>query len=425
MNERWQEDRDDDISKLFRDNEEQLEETPSLRTWDRVERKLERRRGQKRKVMYRYTSMVAASIGILAMIYFIGFLDSFPDFEGMAQKSETKAPSNTNTEKQNTRDEELAVLEEQVEYTPIDKDNFEEVEEETFEELEIDKEPIASNFNDQRKKKEQAVAPVKNEKTQINKDAKGKVNQSADMVRADVKPSAKIETPSPDWRFSVEDDDKADVIVDNKSTVINQEEELVEPSTARKKLNTQGNPSPKKVNKESSKKNKSSRTTTSSPSTYADKEKAEEPQQTYSINQFNWMKGAWKDISIGGSYESWTIGKNGLNGSGYVVINGDTSFVEEMRIYQRGKDIFFEGPVDATQKTRKFKLESYEGNEATFNRKGKNFPNQVIITRHTNSSYSIVYQNKDAIKVDTTEQLYFKYRNRLNSQRAARNMTRY
>ena len=170
---------------------------------------------------------------------------------------------------------------------------------------------------------------------------------------------------------------------------------------------------------------KKSRSSKSSTPTYTEKEELDVKQKTYKVNQFNWMSGDWKDISIGGSYESWKIGKNGLNGSGYVVINGDTSFVEQMRIYQRGKDIFFEGPVDATQKTRKFKLDNYEGNEATFNRKGKNFPNQVVITRHTNNSYSIVYQNKDAIKVDTTEQLYFKYRNRLNSQRAARNMTRY
>jgi hypothetical protein len=79
MNEQWQEDRNDDISKLFRDNEQQLEETPSLRAWNKLERKLDRRRTDKRKVIYRYTSMIAASIAVLAMIYTIGLLDKVSD----------------------------------------------------------------------------------------------------------------------------------------------------------------------------------------------------------------------------------------------------------------------------------------------------------------------------------------------------------
>jgi hypothetical protein len=155
------------------------------------------------------------------------------------------------------------------------------------------------------------------------------------------------------------------------------------------------------------------------------KEKTDKTANTHSINQFDWMAGNWRDASISGSFDTWEKAKDGLNGSGSVIINEDTFFVEKMRIYQRGSDIFFEGSVDATQKVFKFKLESYERNEAVFSRKNSDFPNQVVITKHNNNSYSIVYENKDSIKLDSAEQLYFKYRNRLDSQRAARNMARY
>ena len=423
MNERWLEDRDDDISKLFRDNEEQLEETPSFRTWDRVERKLERRRGQKRKIMYRYTSMVAASIGILAMIYFIGFLDNFPTFDGLAQKSEAESPENTNTEKQNTSDKEVAILEKQAEYKTTDKDDFAKLEEEKSFKQKKDTEPIASYFT-KKPSKINSQSPVNSPRVAKTNDAKTSINGQADTVQVDTKRLKKVETPSSNWFFPVEEEIAAEEIEEEEEVLafenfsdkaIKVDANIYRPSKLEESsLNSQGNPVIKRKKEAASRKDKSSA------STRDDTEK-----QKYSINQFNWMSGDWRDISIGGSYESWTVGENGLNGSGYVVINGDTSFVEQMRIYQRGKDIFFEGPVDASQKIRKFRLDSYEGNEATFNRKGKNFPNQVVITRHTNNSYSIIYQNKDAITVDTTEQLYFKYRNRLNSQRAARNMTRY
>lgn len=424
MNERWLEDRDDEISKLFRDNEEQLEETPSFRTWDRLERKLDRRRGQKRKVMYRYTSMIAASIAVFAMVYIIGFLDSV-SFDGeMAQNTKEAPIENTNSDDNNTSDKKVAILEEQAEYKTLDKNNFKELDDNKL--TKIEDEPIASNFINQPKKSEEftAVSPKIAKTNDLDKEN----TNARRTVEIDAKPSKRVKVPSSDWTRPEEEETEevvADEDIDVYDDAATYKDEKSETSSLEEaKLNSQGNPvrtqtTDKKLLRKD--KNISSKAERS----YTEKEKTDIPQITYSVNQFNWMHGNWRDVSIGGSYENWQISKNGLIGNGYVVISGDTSFVEQMRIYQRGKDIYFEGPVDATQKTRKFKLESYAGNEAIFNRKGKNFPNQVVITRHTNNSYSIVYQNKDAIKVDTTEQLYFKYRNRINSQRAARNMTRY
>ena len=422
MNERWLEDRDDEISKLFRDNEEQLEETPSFRTWDRVERKLDRRRGQKRKVMYRYTSMIAASIAIFAMIYIIGFLDRVSFDGGMANK--TKTIENTSSGEQNVSDKEVAVLEEQAEYKTIDENNFPRLENKPFEQSK--EEPIASNFNNLTNDIEEftAISP----KIAETNDAK-KVNEDIPLTS---KPSKRIETPPFDWSEPVEEEAEEvmeeDITVYDDAITTYNEKEKADKIT----LNSQGNPNPKQKDEGKSSEEEilvSSRAYNNKETSKARigkyKKASDVPQKTYNVNQFNWLMGDWRDVSIGGSYENWQIGKNELNGSGYVIIGADTSFVEQMRIYQRGKDIYFEGPVDASQKIRKFRLESYAGNEAIFNRKGKNFPNQVIITRHTNNSYSIVYQNKDAIKIDSTEQLYFKYRNRLNSQRASRNMTRY
>ena len=143
------------------------------------------------------------------------------------------------------------------------------------------------------------------------------------------------------------------------------------------------------------------------------------------IAQFNWMAGKWKDALKSDSYEEWFLDDKEIVGEGYILVDGKKEFSEYMRVYQSGKSIYFESSVDETKKIRKFKLKSYKGNQATFERKSRKFPNKVTITQVSNGAFRITYMNKNDDNITESQAKYFNTRNNISVERASRNMNRF
>ena len=60
------------IETLFRESEHKLTERPSSQAWRKLERKLENRRDRHRIMPYRYMSMAAALVALIAVVWVFG-----------------------------------------------------------------------------------------------------------------------------------------------------------------------------------------------------------------------------------------------------------------------------------------------------------------------------------------------------------------
>lgn len=422
MKEQMQEDRNDDISQLFRNNENQLEERPSFDAWDRLERKLDSsRRVRKRNAFYRYSSLIAASIGAIALILAVSLLDKFSSHPALADAQEA-APIDEDTKKiaEFKRKNQEQALKKRAEEEAA-KNNVLTPNKDVLPQNKLQHKPIASNIPVEKKENSHISATKKNLEANpiVQKERKKEAEDIADVPG---KVSAAKPTVLADNTRFTADEDKFDSYDEDMVEMEEAEESpIIRSAQASPNIPLKDAAKPKKESKD---KADIAVDAAEVLNRYNRLEKAESSQKTHSINEFFLMEGDWKDASIGGSYESWELVNGELVGNGFVVIGKDTSFVEAMKIYQKGNDVFFEGPVDASQKVRKFKLVRFENNTATFERKGKNFPNQVVISFFSKNSYAIVYQTKEDSKISNSQELYFNYRNRMNAQRAARNMRR-
>ena len=71
-----------------------------------------------------------------------------------------------------------------------------------------------------------------------------------------------------------------------------------------------------------------------------------------------------------------------LVGRGYFVVNGDTIVTEEMRIEQRGPNVYFILLKDQNHKSMKFRLRSRQPNELIFQNESPKESDELILRRN-------------------------------------------
>ncbi len=433
--------RNDDLSQLFRNSAENLEASPSYTAWDKLERKLDSRRLRKRAVIYRYTSMIAAGVGIVALLMVfkllnkVETLDKVLSSEPIAQLEEAPLTEDERRiaraiEQHKKEAEQVEEIRKVMPTQPIETVSSEVVAGESDDE---EKEPIAFNFDNNEPKPQvpKVQKPRVAKKELAQKEDLSKSNGDAGYSDAEI--SSDVE---------VEEEEIAEEAKPNDYLVVVPES----PRKSSPRLNSAGNPVTTKdenekvavadakrdnktivtVDKERINQNtipnriESNAKKTSS---YGKKRKKESSKTT--LTQFNWMAGKWKDALKSDSYEEWFLDDKEIVGEGYILVDGKKEFSEYMRVYQSGKSIYFESSVDETKKIRKFKLKSYKGNQATFERKSRKFPNKVTITQVSNGAFRITYMNKNDDNISESQAKYFNTRNNISVERASRNMNRY
>jgi hypothetical protein len=434
--------RNDDLSQFFRNSADNLEAEPSYTAWDKLERKLDSRRLRKRAVIYRYTSMVAAVVGIVSLFMVFKLLnkvenlDKISNNEPFAQLEEAPLTEDEfriaqAIEQHKNEAEQVKEIREKFPIAPTE--NVSDFEEESED---VPSEPIADNIANSKPK------------FKIPEAQKVPASRKALAKREEVE-----EVESFDYRR--DEEKKLEEISEEKEEEVTADYLVVMPEKPTKGdvlLNSSGNPV-------SSKDDKRAKTTVTSRQK-ADNEKVVEVKQervnlntipanvesdvkevaTYNsqgngkkkqskskktIAQFNWMAGKWKDALKADSYENWFVDETEIVGEGYVLVDGKKEFTEYMRIYQSGKNIYFASSIDETKKIRKFKLKSYEGNQAVFERKSRKFPNKVTITKVSNGAFRITYMNKNDDNITESQAKYFNTRNNISVERASRNLNKY
>lgn len=144
------------------------------------------------------------------------------------------------------------------------------------------------------------------------------------------------------------------------------------------------------------------------------------------LTKFQWLIGQWKGNSpSGSSFEDWKMVNDfTIQGKGFIVVNGDTTFTEGMRIQRLGSDLYYILALDESKQAVKFKLKTYVEQQAIFENETLAFPNQVIIRKNANNSYTTILQNKAPTQIQEEQLNYINQRNVIRNEQAIRNLER-
>ena len=149
---------------------------------------------------------------------------------------------------------------------------------------------------------------------------------------------------------------------------------------------------------------------------------------TAGIEQFQWLIGQWKE-PLGANRQNLEYWEQTdaftIAGSGQLVVNGDTTFTEGMKIQKIGENLYFILAVDQNNQKVKFRLRSYLPEMAVFEADEPGLPNQVILQQHSLNNFSTTIQNAAPSPLNQNQLQYLQFRNNVElNQRTTRNMSR-
>ncbi len=143
------------------------------------------------------------------------------------------------------------------------------------------------------------------------------------------------------------------------------------------------------------------------------------------LNQFKWLLGQWTANDQHASIEAWKmVDEFTIEGKGFLVINGDTTFTEGMTIQKIDQDLYYVLALDQTGTTVKYKLKTYTEQEAVFENTEIAFPNLVILRKNNTANYSTILQNTSPVQINEQQQNYFQNRNVIRKEQVKRVMRR-
>lgn len=141
------------------------------------------------------------------------------------------------------------------------------------------------------------------------------------------------------------------------------------------------------------------------------------------LQQFDWLKGKWQSLSSDGKtaiLEEWSqLGQRQI--SGLATKNGQV--IEQMQLKASSKGLIFISDF-GTGTPLQYQLKTLNQQEAIFENKGVDFPEQIIFKKESPSRLKVIYQNAH-IETDETARLNaLQERHQMASQQAVRYMSR-
>ena len=144
-----------------------------------------------------------------------------------------------------------------------------------------------------------------------------------------------------------------------------------------------------------------------------------------SLSVFTWMLGSWKDEGLNGgiSYEDWHIlDEYTLQGKGYKVRKNDKIFEEKMRLVYKPelKQIFLYMSVQDGQQPIEYMLSKVSGEQMLFVQKElPGQPDEVILQREAQGAFSVTVKYQKG-QLNSNQQSYLQNRHRVSNMRALR-----
>ncbi len=137
------------------------------------------------------------------------------------------------------------------------------------------------------------------------------------------------------------------------------------------------------------------------------------------LDQFNWLLGKWqKKNKEGKSLEEWKyMDEFHIEGKGMLIVNGDTTFTENIRLEKTGEDLYYIFAVESGGNPVKYKLKTYTNKRAVFENTAISFPNQVVLQRRGNQLTTTLQNN-----IPAPVNGYLQNRNQVKDEKAARTL---
>lgn len=403
-----------DIFDLFRENEHKLDQAPPRRAWNRLEQKLDahRNRRQKRWQFPRFLSIAAAVVGLVALLSLISFLfqtnksmdtaSAMPEFiveDLLASNDDLEPGFYKIVEFQHKYNDRLA--------NPIKEGSR--------------KKKLIPSFSDTPVKMEQtdreptllAVAP---KATEAKREEIGQAKkQKKNLENTPTKDNA-LTISSPAAAPSQETLEPSPQIAAGAQV----EEDIAVAKTEVKPASKDKSATRARANAIESLSN--------ADYNYADAENSVDGVPVPNgIQDFQWLRGRWSGlVNNQTSVEQWKqIDARTLSGTGFLLVDGQSTFVEGMRIQQIGSKVYFIGDLDGSGNQRRYELIEHNEQEAIFENKNVDFPKQVIIRKTNANSFMTIYQNAQPAAVpNQQQQLYLNNRNMIFNQQVLRNLNR-
>ncbi|MEO1412331.1 MAG: DUF6265 family protein [Bacteroidota bacterium] len=118
--------------------------------------------------------------------------------------------------------------------------------------------------------------------------------------------------------------------------------------------------------------------------------------QGNNIDQFRWLIGQWSEKIDADreTVEEWRqTDAFTIEGKGKLVVNGDTTFTEGMKIQKIGENLYFILALDEREREVKFRLRSYNQSVAIFETEQPAMMNQLILQQAGFNNFSTTLQN--------------------------------
>lgn len=139
---------------------------------------------------------------------------------------------------------------------------------------------------------------------------------------------------------------------------------------------------------------------------------------------FTWLLGDWVGkIADGKSIEQWEqVSEDVYDGTGFLVKNADTLFMEQMRLQRKGESWYYILQSDAYAQPVAYKMSYYSPDFIVFENPKIQFPNQVVFDRRMDTVCSTVFLPKGKIQLSTAQLDFWIQRNVLLQDKAVRNL---
>ncbi len=145
-----------------------------------------------------------------------------------------------------------------------------------------------------------------------------------------------------------------------------------------------------------------------------------------SIQDFKWLEGEWRhETADAESVETWKRRSAKLiEGTATLQADGKIVFTEQMRILQSEGRLFFEIALAKGQAPVRYVLKQYFADRIIFENRALNFPQQIVLDRHSPNMYSFILQNPEPFGMNSAQINHLGRRNVINHQYIIRVMER-
>ena len=399
---------DEQLSELFRDTDELLSEQPSARAWSRLEGRLEQKRSAQEEVRQLHRRMFWRNTGVAAAMMAMVMLLGVMTLLFLQNKEKGKLVEYKPTPKI----EQVAAQE--TEITPITNEN-------TTTPTKISKADEILQPQKNTTVTATPTAPV----PQIAANNSNNQNNGANSNTNSNQNEAKYAPPAP-AKLEEAADRPQDRIAEKEisSAPVAAKADISVGKTAASRVSNAAFPDVIK----SAEAAKKPTARAEKPAAPAKKAKHAAPDNTATINDLYWLIGHWRDSDDEQpSYEKWEASDaKTLIGSGYLLHQGkrDTSRLESFNIRQEGTGLAFYIPIDYSSKMHRYELLAHTASRWVFENDAMAFPQQIVLSRAENGTYSIDMRNTDPFKLPSEQVKFLSRRNNVLKDEVTRTMQR-